>query len=190
LIAMNLEPNDELCWVKHCPGGADVMLVSEQGQALRFGVDVLRVASRASGGVRGIRLDAGDRLAGMDIVDPNGELLLITQFGLGKRVRVKEYMPHGRGTSGIKTLTITKRTGPVCTVRSAHGAEELMLISTSGIVIRTPLNTINRLGRAAQGVTVMNLKVGDTVAGVALLNGDNEGDDSGDDAVTGSKRKG
>ena len=125
----------------------------------------------------------------MDIVEPEGELLLITQFGLGKRVRVKEYMPHGRGTSGIKTLTITKRTGPVCTVRSAHGAEELMLISTSGIVIRTPLNTINRLGRAAQGVTVMNLKVGDPVAGVALLNGDDEATTPARTRVSGPKGK-
>jgi DNA gyrase subunit A len=176
LIAMDLERNDELCWVKHCPPGADVMLVTEQGQALRFGVDVLRAASRMSGGVRGIRLAAGDRAAGMDVVEPKDDLLIVTQFGFGKRTRVTEFQPHGRGTGGVKTLTITSKTGPVCTVRSAHGAEELMLISSSGIVIRTPLNTISRQGRAARGVTVMNLKPGDKVAAVALLNGDNEGD--------------
>jgi DNA gyrase subunit A len=183
LIAMDLEPNDELCWVKHCPQGADVMLVTEQGQALRFKIDVLRAASRTSGGVRSIRLEAGDRVAGMDIVQPKDELLLVTEFGLGKRVRVSEYQPHGRGTGGVKTLTITKKTGDVCTVRSAHGAEELMLISASGIVIRTPLNAIKRLGRAAQGVIVMNLKPGDRVAAVALLNGDDEGDISSEEVT-------
>jgi DNA gyrase subunit A len=191
LIAMDLEPNDQLCWVKHCPGGADVMLVSEQGQALRFGVDLLRAASRTSGGVRSIKLMAGDRVAGMDVVEPKSELLIVTQSGFGKRTKVSEFQPHGRGTGGVKALTITKKTGPVCTLRSAHGAEELMLISSSGIIIRTPLATISRQGRAAQGVTLMNLKQGDKVAAVALLNGDNEGDLSEDEltAATPPKKK-
>src|SRR5204863_9435769 len=104
-----------------------------------------------------------------------------TQLGYGKRTGVLEFQPHGRGTGGVKTLTITKKTGPVCTIRSAHGAEELMLISASGIVIRTPLKLISRQGRAAQGVTVMSLKPSDKVAAVALLNGDNEGDFDGDE---------
>jgi DNA gyrase subunit A len=182
LIAMDLEPDDELCWVKHCQAGSQVMLVSEQGQALRFGVDVLRSASRMSGGVRGLRLASGDRLAGMDVVNPKGELLIVTQLGFGKRTRVSEFMPHGRGTGGVRTLTITKKTGPVCTVRSAQGAEELMLISASGIVIRTPLKLISRQGRAARGVTLMSVREGDRVAAVALLNGDNEGDMDENDA--------
>jgi DNA gyrase subunit A len=189
LNAMDLEPKDELCWVRHCPVGSDVMLVSEQGQALRFGTDLVRPTGRTSGGMRGIRLAPGDRLAGMDVVDPKGELLIVTQLGHGKRTRVSEFQPHGRGTAGVKTLTITPKTGPVCTVRSAHGAEELMLISGSGIVIRTPLHTISRQGRAAQGVTVMNLKTGDKVAAVALLNGDNEGDLDADELTTASAQE-
>ena len=188
LIAMDLEPNDELCWVKHCPAGADIILVSEQGQALRFGVDALRSASRMSGGVRGLRLPKGDRLAGMDVVDPQGELLLITQLGFGKRVRVREYTPHGRGTGGIRTLTITSKTGPVGVVRSAHGAEEVMLISSGGTILRTPLALISRQGRAARGVTVMDLKPGESVAAVALLNGEDEGDDGGESANGGASQ--
>jgi hypothetical protein len=125
----------------------------------------------------------------MDVVDPKGELLIVTQLGHGKRTRVSEFQPHGRGTAGVKTLTITKKTGPVCTVRSAHGAEELMLISGSGIVIRTPLHMISRQGRAAQGVTVMNLKPGDKVAAVALLNGDNEGDLDADELTAASAQE-
>src|SRR5207249_4907173 len=91
----------------------------------------------------------------------------------------------GRATGGVRTLTITKKTGPVCTVRSVKDAHELMLISASGIIIRTPINTISRQGRTAQGVTLMNLKPGDKVAAVALLNGDNEGDVD-EDELTGT----
>jgi DNA gyrase subunit A len=171
LIAMDLEPTDELCWVKHCPAGCEVMLVSEQGQALRFSVDVLRKASRSSGGVRGMRLGKGDRLAGMDVVDPQGQLLVVTELGMGKRTLLKHYMPHGRGTGGQKTLNITKKTGPVATAQVVHGDEELMMISASGIVIRTELSTISQQGRASQGVAVMNLKANDRVACIAVLNG-------------------
>jgi DNA gyrase subunit A len=183
LIAMDLEPKDELCWVKHCPEKADVMVVTEQGQALRYSETALRAASRTSGGVRSIKLQAGDRVAGMDVIDPKGEILIITQNGFGKRTLVKNYNAHGRGTGGVKTLTITPKTGPVSTMRAAHGAEELMMISASGIIIRTPLDTISLQGRAAQGVTLMNLKVGDRVAAVALLNGEDEGDNGGDEVT-------
>jgi DNA gyrase subunit A len=169
LIAMDLEPEDELCWVRHCAAGQDVILVSEQGQALRFSVDVLRSASRTSGGVRGMKLRQGDLLAGMDIVDPDGQILVVTQKGFGKRTLLKHYEPHGRGTGGIKTLNVTPKTGPVASAQVVHGDEELMLISSSGIVIRTQLSTINLLGRATQGVTVMDLRTGDKVACIAVI---------------------
>ncbi|MBA2447472.1 MAG: DNA gyrase subunit A [Chloroflexi bacterium] len=171
LNAMDLEPDDELRWVKHCTAGCEVMLVSEQGQALRFPVDVLRNASRSSGGVRGLRLAKGDFLAGMDIVDPKGQLLVVTELGMGKRTLLKHYEPHGRGTGGVKTLNITRKTGPVCTAQVVHGDEELMLISKSGIVIRTELTTISQQGRASQGVAVMYLKPNDKVACIAVLDG-------------------
>ncbi|MDP8922316.1 MAG: DNA gyrase subunit A [Chloroflexota bacterium] len=181
-IAMDLEPNDELCWVRHCSSGCDVMLVSEQGQALRFGVDALRTASRTSGGVRGMKLAEGDRLAGMDVVDPNGQLLVVTEYGMGKRTLLKHYSPHGRGTGGQRILNITKKTGKVASVQVVHGGEELMLISASGIVIRTELSTINQLGPYAQGVIVMNLKENDRVACIAVIDGQ-----SGEDQVSGKQ---
>ncbi|HYU19757.1 MAG TPA: DNA gyrase subunit A [Chloroflexota bacterium] len=173
LIAMDLEPDDELCWVKHCPSGREVILVSGQGQALRFSVDVLRTASRASGGVRGMRLAKGDYLAGMDTVEPNGQLLVVTVNGYGKRTLLKHYTPHGRATGGQKTLRVTRKTGPVASAQVVHGDEELMLISASGIVIRTELSTVRQTGRDAQGVVVMNLNPGDRVACIELLNGRN-----------------
>src|SRR3954454_12979694 len=117
LRAMDIEPNDELCWVRHCSAGDDVILVSEQGQALRFGVDVLRTASRTSGGVRGLKLTPGDQLAGMDVVDPDGQLLVVTEHGMGKRTMLKHYSQHGRGTGGQRILNITKKTGKVASVQ-------------------------------------------------------------------------
>jgi DNA gyrase subunit A len=171
LIAMDIEPNDELCWVRYCRGGSDVIVVSEQGQALRFGVDVLRTASRTSGGVRGLKLSSGDQLAGMDVVEPAGQLLVVTEHGMGKRTLLKHYSPHGRGTGGQRILNITKRTGRVASVQVVRGDEELMMISSSGIVIRTELSTINQLGPYAQGVIVMNLRENDRVACIAVIDG-------------------
>jgi DNA gyrase subunit A len=169
LKAMDIEPNDELCWVKHSETGQDVILVSEQGKALRFPLDSMRTSQRASGGMRGLRLLPGDKLAGMDIVDPDANLLVVTEHGFGKYTPLKEYRAHGRGTMGIATLNVTKKTGRVASVRVIRGDEELMLISANGIVIRTSLDTIIPKGRKTQGVMVMNLRENDRVACIEVL---------------------
>ncbi len=179
LRAMNLEPDDELLDVKHCPTGSDVILVTESGQAVRFGVDSLRSASRVSGGVRGIKLAPGDNLSSMDVVVDGGQLLVITQSGYGKRTPLSAYRATGRGGQGVRTLKATQRTGPVAAARVVRGHEELMMISTGGIVIRTALDTISEhASRATSGVTVMSLRQGDRLAAMALLepaaNGDGE----------------
>ncbi len=170
LRAMDLEPGDELLSVKHCPTDAEIILISERGQAVRFGVDLLREASRVSGGVRGIRLAPGDRLAGMDVVDPSAQLLIVTQLGYGKRTPLSAFPSKGRGIGGVRALRATPKTGPVAAARIVQGPEELMMISSGGIVIRTPVDTISEYsGRATSGVTVMKLREGDRLAAVALL---------------------
>jgi DNA gyrase subunit A len=182
---MDLEPGDELCWVKHCSAGSDVILVSEQGQALRFIVDQhLRESGRGSGGVRGLKMAPGDQLAGMDVVVPEGQLLVVTEFGMGKRTMLKHYSPHGRGTGGQRILNITKKTGRVASVSVVRGDEELMMISSSGIVIRTELASINKLGPYAQGVIVMNLREGDRVACIGVIDGQNLAVDDHSDLMT------
>ncbi|MBI4494029.1 MAG: DNA gyrase subunit A, partial [Chloroflexi bacterium] len=172
LIAMDLEPSDELCWVRPCPADCEVVLLSEQGQGLRFSVSVLRAASRVSGGVRGMKLEAGDRLAAMAVVDPRADLLLMTANGFGKRTALAHFPVHGRATGGVRAIPVDERTGPLAAARVVHGAEEVMLISASGIVMRTPVASISRQGRAAHGVAIMNLKAGDRLACAALINGD------------------
>jgi DNA gyrase subunit A len=170
LRAMDLEPGDELLSVKHCPADAEIILISESGQAVRFGIDQLREASRASGGVRGIRLAPGDRLASMDVVDPGAQLLIVTQLGYGKRTPLSAFPTKGRGIGGVRALRATPKTGPVAAARIVQGSEELMMISSNGIVIRTAVETISEYsGRATSGVTVMKLREGDRLAAVALL---------------------
>jgi DNA gyrase subunit A len=170
LRAMDLAPGDELLDVKHCAAGAEIILVTEQGQAARFGVDLLREASRTSGGVRGVRLGRGDRLASMDVVRPEAQLLIVTQRGYGKRTPLSAYPVKGRGIGGVRALKATPKTGRVAAARVVEGTEELMMISTGGIVIRTPVETISEhSGRATSGVTVMKLRAGDSLAAIALL---------------------
>jgi DNA gyrase subunit A len=169
LKAMDVEPNDELCWVKHSAAGQDVILVSEQGKALRFDLATMRTSQRASGGMRGLKLLPGDKMAGMDVADPTANLLIVTEHGFGKYTPLKEYRPHGRGTMGVATLNVTKKTGLVAAARIIRGDEELMLISANGIVIRTGLDDILPKGRKTQGVTVMNLRENDRVACIAVI---------------------
>ena len=184
LRAMTLEEGDELLDVKHCREGEHIILVTERGQSARFDVDILRTASRVSGGVRGIRLADGDALASMDVVVADAQLLVVTRNGYGKRTPMSAYPVKGRGIGGVRAINTTSKTGPVAAARVVHGYEELMMISAGGIVIRTPLETISeRSGRATSGVILMNLREGDRLAAIAILepstNGNGNGDDGG-----------
>jgi len=170
LRAMSLEEGDELLDVKHCRAGDHIILVTERGQSARFVVDILRTASRISGGVRGIRLAGADQLASMDVVVPEAQLLVVTQLGYGKRTPLSAYPSKGRGIGGVRAIRTTDKTGPVAAARVVNGDEELMMISAGGIVIRTPLETISeRAGRGTSGVKLMNLREGDRMAAIAIL---------------------
>jgi DNA gyrase subunit A len=186
LRAMNLEEADVLLDVKHCREGDHIILVTERGQSARFNVDLLRTASRVSGGVRGIRLTSSDQLASMDVVIPEAQLLVVTQNGYGKRTPLSAYPAKGRGIGGVRAIKTTPKTGPVAAARVVQGHEELMMISADGIVLRTPLETISeRLGRDTSGVILMNLREGDRLAAIALLepSPNGNGDDSGHDVT-------
>jgi DNA gyrase subunit A len=170
LRAMNLEEADVLLDVKHCRAGDDIILVTERGQSARFNVDLLRTASRISGGVRGIRLAPGDQLASMDVVIPDAQLLVVTRNGYGKRTPLSAYPAKGRGIGGVRAIKTSSKTGPVAAARVVQGHEELMMISAGGIVIRTPLENISEhAGRSTSGVILMNLREGDRLAAIALL---------------------
>jgi DNA gyrase subunit A len=170
LIAMGLEAGDELVFARLARDTDDAVVVSALGKAIRFSISELRSASRTSGGVRGMRLtDPDDEIVGMEIVEPNAMLLTISETGLGKRTNFDEYPRHSRGGQGVLTHNVTDRTGRVVAARAVTESLELILISQSGIVMRTTVDSISKVGRSAQGVHVMNVGAGDRVASVAVI---------------------
>jgi len=172
LIAMNLEEDDELIGAKMAATGDDVLLITAKGQAIRFCVDDLRLASRTSGGVRGIRLEQDDKVVSLNLVKADSELLIVTEYGYGKRTPVEEYPRHNRGGSGVITSRISDKTGLVATARVVTEQDsDLMIISASGVVIRTDVSTIKVSGRATQGVILMHVNKNDSIVAIATTNG-------------------
>jgi DNA gyrase subunit A len=168
-IAMRLDDADQLIAVRPATNDTHVLMISSEGQAIRFKIDDLRDASRTSGGVRGMRLPKGGYVVGVESLDDGEELLIISERGFGKRTRVDEYPVQGRGGQGVKTLNITDRTGNVAACRMIDPKEELILVSENGIVIRTTVDSISLLGRNTQGVTVMKVGENDRVAAIAAI---------------------
>ncbi|MCL4241561.1 MAG: DNA gyrase subunit A [Dehalococcoidia bacterium] len=168
-IAMDLEPDDQLIAARLATNETNVILVSSEGQAIRFKIDDLRQASRTSGGVRGMKLAKGGYVVGVETLDDGNQLLIISEKGFGKRTRVEEYPLQGRGGQGVKTLNITDRTGSVAACRMVGPGQELMLVTREGIVVRTRVDSISLIGRNTQGVTVMKVAEGDQVASIAAF---------------------
>lgn len=177
IIAINLKGDDELRWVKTSTGKDEIMLSTEDGQAIRFNEADVRAMGRLASGVTGIRLRKGDHVISMDIVNKEmegqgREVLVITEHGLGKKTPIKDYKVQKRSGSGIKTVKISEKTGKIvsmCILDASDEEKDLLLISKQGQTIRTPLKTISTLGRATQGVRVMKLSGDDTVASVAVV---------------------
>jgi DNA gyrase subunit A len=172
LIAMNLEDDDELIGAKLARAEDDMLLIAAHGRAIRFTVAELRSASRTSGGVRGIRLSKDDKAVSLNLAPEGSELLIVTEYGYGKCTTIDEYPKHSRGGGGVFTAKVTEKTGRVATARIITESDnDLMIISASGVVIRTDVSLVKRSGRATQGVTLMNLGDGDYVVAIATTNG-------------------
>ena len=198
LIAMDLEPGDELIGARLCSANDTVLLVTERGQAIRFEVQELRAASRTSGGVRGIRVEEYDQVVTICSVPENSnpELLVVTFNGYGKRTPLNEYPVHGRGGGGVITSRLTDKTGSLAVARILTEEDlELMIISAEGTVIRTDWRTVAQTSRPTQGVRLMKLDAGDRVVAAATIFGDDEeplqdillDDDDDDDETTSGK---
>ncbi len=167
LIAMDLEKGDELIAASIAGDKDDVLLVTEKGQAISFAVSSLRATFRTSGGVRGIRLTAADRVVGMDIARPKAYMLVITANGCGKLTPTIDYPRQHRAGSGVRTFNVVDKTGEVATAEVVALSEQLMIISAEGIVVRTPVKGISVQGRRTQGVRLMNISPGDRVVAIA-----------------------
>ncbi|MCC6238059.1 MAG: DNA gyrase subunit A [Dehalococcoidia bacterium] len=169
LIAMDLEAGDELIAARAARDIDDVLLVSSSGQAIRFNVGSLRVASRASGGVRGVRLNDGGRVIAMVVTADGDDLLVVSERGIGKRTPIEEYPQHGRGGQGVITFRVTDRSGPLAVARAVRGTQEIILVSRNGVVLRTSAESVSQQGRSTQGVAVMAVEDGDGLASLALI---------------------
>jgi len=175
LIAINLNKDDSLQWVRPTSGQDDIILATASGQAIRFSEKQVRSMGRAAAGVKGIKLKKNDRVIGMDVIPATAEFpqyLVISENGYGKRTALKQYKKQSRGGIGIKTMKITTKTGHIVSAFILDKTElELDLITSSdrGQIIRTCVAEIPILGRATQGVRVMRLKTGEKVAAGTLI---------------------
>jgi DNA gyrase subunit A len=143
------------------------MMITEQGQSIRFPEGNLRIASRNSGGVRGMTLEGKDRIVGMEIIRPGDDVLVIGQKGFGKRTPETEYPRQSRGGKGVKTMQVTDKTGRVADFKIVKDGDRLLISTAHGIVIRMPIDeTIRQIGRNTQGVRLIRLDDGDEVRAI------------------------
>ncbi|MDQ6710938.1 MAG: DNA gyrase subunit A [Candidatus Dormibacteraeota bacterium] len=180
LIAIDLDEGDELNWVKSSSGSDELIIATTDGKAVRFNEKQARPMGRDTHGVRAITLRKGALVAGFDIVRKDAYLLVVSQRGFGKLTPLSEYPSHSRGGQGVYTMAVTERTGALVGMRVVIDPkeEQLIVISEGGQVIRMPVENIRVAGRQTQGVIIMRLDEGDTVATIAGVGAAEEGDES------------
>lgn len=174
LIAIKLDEKDVLLSALFVEAGDDIILTSIKGQSIRFDEKDVREMGRTAGGVRGMKLDKHDHIASCDVIKSNdakkAKLLVTTENGYGKMTKLDEYKTQGRGGSGIKTVSVTEKTGNLIVAKVITNEDvEILAISKNSQVIKTELKTIPTLGRATQGVRIMKLRDGDSLASLAIL---------------------
>ncbi len=171
IIAMNLDPNDELSWARVTNGDEELVIVTADGFALRFHENEVRPMGRTAAGVWAIRLREGDRVTGFDVADPELDLLVVTAKGWGKRTPLAQYPARSRYTQGVQTVDIHRldETGPIITGRVVHPEDQISLITTGGIIIRMRVSDISQMSRSTRGVKMVNLGDGDSVSACARI---------------------
>lgn len=157
LIALGLRDNDELMSVKMTDGECHIIIGTQRGMLVRFDENDIRCMGRTAAGVRGIKLRSDDVVVGVDILKPGNEILTVTRNGYGKRTNEEEYRLQNRGGYGIKTCNVTDKNGPVVTVQTVTGEEDLMIITAEGVIIRMDVASISVFGRNSQGVRLIKL---------------------------------
>ena len=174
-IAINLREGDEVVRVVTTSGEDDLMIVTYRGVAIRFNEAEVRDMGRDATGVRGVRLKPDDRAISLDVVRAGADLFVVTDNGFGKRVKTDRFNRQGRGGQGVRAIRLTAARGFVVAAFMVHLDDEVLLASSGGVLIRTPVREVSSQGRDATGVRVMNLDEGDSVAAVAVVpNGEDD----------------
>ncbi|GAB6990938.1 DNA gyrase subunit A [Paenibacillus pini] len=168
LIAINLREDDSLIEVKLTEGKQEMIMGTAQGMSIRFSENDVRSMGRGATGVKGINLDDNDEVIGMDVVDQDLDVLIVTSKGYGKRTPASDYRSQTRGGKGIKTINVTDKNGPVVALKIVKIEEDLMIITSSGTLIRTSMEGISTMGRYTQGVKLINIRDDDSVGTVCI----------------------
>ena len=175
IAAIKIDPDDSLVNVILTKGKEDIVLATRQGKAIRFSEEDVRPMARTARGVRGIKLAKGDRVIGMEIAEKDLTLLTVTNAGYGKRTKFSEYHTQHRGGSGVLNIRVVERKGEVVRVEAVKDEDEIMIISSHGMLIRIPVKTTRVMGRSTQGVRLISLSSGDQVRAVApVVSSENE----------------
>ncbi len=176
LAAIKLDTGDELKWIQETGGGNDIVITTSAGQAMRFNEKDVRSMGRAARGVRGIRLRPKDEVVGMDVIrEEDQKLIVVSANGYGKVTSAKAIATHARGGVGIRVAGVTDKTGSIVAVHTLDpAAKEVIMMSTKGQAIRVAMSEIPTLSRTAQGVRIMKMNAGDTVASIGVVLPDND----------------
>ena len=174
---ITLKDDDELVSVKKTTGNDEILMASSNGRMVRFNESAVRIMGRSASGVRGINLDGGI-LVGMEIVEPNEYVLVITEKGYGKKTPVDEYRITNRGGKGVKTVNITEKNGSIVSFKTVDDSKDLMIITDSGIIIRLAVDKISTMSRVTQGVKLINLKEDSIVSSTSIVDREEVNDDN------------
>ena len=176
-IAITLKEDDELIAVKKTTGNDEILIASSSGRMVRFNESEIRVMGRTASGVKGINL-TDTKCVGCEIAKENDDILVVTENGFGKKTKVEEYRLTHRGSKGVQALKVTEKNGNIVSFKIVDGTEDLMIITNSGMIIRLPISQISSTGRVAQGVRLINLKDDQTVSNIAVINKEEELEES------------
>ena len=184
--AITVREDDELLEAILTNGHCNIMIAAHGGRCVRFDETDARPLGRTATGVRGINLDEGDYVIGVVCQDPGAEdafkrqVLVVSENGYGKRSDPEEYRHTTRGAKGVRTLNITEKTGALVAIKNVTDEDDLMIINKSGLTIRMPVSTISVLGRATQGVRLINIKEGDSIAAVSVVARNDDAQEEGE----------
>ena len=183
--AITVREGDELLDAVITSGNAEILIAAREGKAIRFNEQTVRAIGRTAAGVRGISIEEDDEVIGMIAIEPDNkkDVLVLSENGFGKRTDLDEYRITNRGGKGVKTINITEKTGKLVSIQAVTDENDLMIINRSGIAIRTSVDQIRLAGRATQGVKVINLREGDSIASVVAVPKTEESEEVAEGAV-------
>ena len=190
--AIVIREGDQLIEAKLTSGNAEVMIAAREGKAIRSPEEKVRPIGRTGAGVRAITIEGDDRVVGMICMEPESanDILVLSENGYGKRTDLDAYRTTNRGGKGVKTMQVTEKTGKVVSIQSVSDEYDLMIITRNGTAIRTAASDIRLAGRATQGVKVINLRAGDSIASVMAVPKSEEPEGESDGTIIAAEENG